>query len=43
VRPGSVSIGSVFDGYHGDPALVIVDAVDNSVVTAAGAMQSLEA
>jgi len=33
----------MFDGDYGDPALVIVDPVDHAVITAASAVQSVEA
>jgi hypothetical protein len=33
----------VFDGYDGDPALVIVDAVDHAIITTASAVKPLEA
>jgi hypothetical protein len=43
VRPGSVNVRSVFDGYDGDPALVIVDAVDHAIIATASTVKPLEA
>lgn len=43
VRPGSVDVGSVFDGYHGDLARLIVDPVDHAVITTACAVKPFEA
>ena len=39
----SVSVGAVFDGYDGDLALLIIDAVDHAVITTASAVKPLEA
>ena len=39
----SVNVGAVFDGYNGDLALPIIDAVDHAVVTTASAVQPLKA
>jgi hypothetical protein len=33
----------MLDGYYGDPALMIVDAVDHAVITSASAVQPFEA
>jgi hypothetical protein len=33
----------VFDGYYGNPALVIADAIDHAVITAASAVKAFQA
>lgn len=38
----SVNVGAMFDGYDGDLAPPIIDAVDHPVVTTASAVQPLE-
>jgi hypothetical protein len=38
-RPWSVHVGAVFDGDHGDLALVIVDTVDHAIITTAGTVK----
>src|SRR5262249_15115366 len=42
-RPRSVDAGAVLDGDHGDLALLFVDEVDHTVITAPSAVQPLEA
>ena len=38
-----VDVGAVLDGYDGDQALLVIDAVDHAIIPAACAMKSLKA